>query len=94
MMYRARNLLLYSATYQCNNTIAANNFLAETGQEEDPAKLVETQNIALATQGLFTSRTPTIACNYDFRDRSYLEDKFQQPFHIVQCHVVSYSIVL
>ena len=48
--------------------IAATNFLAETGQEEDPAELVEAQNMALATQGLFASCTPTMAWNYHFGD--------------------------
>ena len=35
-------------------------FLAETGQEEDPAELVEARNMALATQKLFASYTPTM----------------------------------
>jgi hypothetical protein len=30
--------------------MSATNFLAETGQEEDPAELVEARNMALATQ--------------------------------------------
>ena len=39
----------------------AASFLTETGQEEDPAELVEARNIALAKQGVFASCTPTMA---------------------------------
>jgi hypothetical protein len=44
-----------------NDIMSATNFLAETGQDRDPAELVEAQNIALAKQGLFASCTLTIA---------------------------------
>jgi len=47
--------------YQCNDMMSATNYLAETGQEGDPADLVEARNMALATQGLFASCTPTMA---------------------------------
>ncbi|KAI1666409.1 hypothetical protein L13192_10093 [Pyrenophora tritici-repentis] len=41
--------------------MSATNFLAETGQEEDPVELVEARNMALATQGLFAFCTATMA---------------------------------
>lgn len=41
--------------------MSAASFLTETGQEEDPAELVEARNIALAKQGVFASCTPTMA---------------------------------
>ena len=33
----------------------------ETGQEDDPVELVKARNMALATEGLFASCTPTMA---------------------------------
>lgn len=54
--------------YECNDMISATNFLVETGQEQDPAELVEARNMALATEGLFASCTPTMAWNYHFGD--------------------------
>jgi hypothetical protein len=48
--------------------MSATNFLAETGQQDDPAELVEARNMALATEGLFASCTPTMAWNYHFGD--------------------------
>jgi hypothetical protein len=39
----------------------ATNFLTNTGQEGDPAELVEARNMALAKQGLFASCTLTMA---------------------------------
>ena len=57
----------------------ATNYLAETGQEEDPAELVEARNMALATQGLFASCTPTMAWNYHFRDiEAFYAERFAQ----------------
>jgi hypothetical protein len=65
--------------YQCNDIMLATNFLAETGQEEDPAELVEAWNMALAKQGLFASCTLTIAYNYHFRDmEAFYSKRFAQ----------------
>ena len=65
--------------YQCNDVISATNFLAETGQEEDPAELVEARNMALTTQGLFASCTPTMAWNYRFGDmEAFYAERFAQ----------------
>ena len=59
--------------------MSATNFLAETGQEEDPAELVEARNMALATQGLFASCTPTMAWNYHFGDmEAFYAERFAQ----------------
>lgn len=59
--------------------MAATNFLAETGQEEDPAELVEARNIALAKQGLFASCTLSIAWNYYFGDmEAFYAERFVQ----------------
>jgi hypothetical protein len=55
--------------------ISATNLLAETGQEEDPAELVEARNMALATQRGFTSCIPTMTCNYCFR---YVETFYKE----------------
>ncbi|KAI0616588.1 hypothetical protein TUN199_11419, partial [Pyrenophora tritici-repentis] len=40
---------------QYNDMISATDFLAQTGQQDDPAELVEARNMALATEGLFAS---------------------------------------
>ncbi|KAF5852403.1 hypothetical protein GGP41_007829 [Bipolaris sorokiniana] len=57
----------------CNGMISATNLVAETGQEEDPAELVESRNTALATQGLSTSCTPTNGLELSFwRHESFL----------------------
>jgi hypothetical protein len=59
--------------------MSATNFLAETGQEEDPAELAEARNIALAKQGIFASCTPTMAWNYHFRDiEAFYSERFAQ----------------
>jgi hypothetical protein len=59
--------------------VSATNFLVETGQEEDPAELVEARNMALATQGLFASCTPTMAWNYHFGDmEAFYAERFAQ----------------
>ncbi|KAJ6276545.1 hypothetical protein J3E71DRAFT_151786, partial [Bipolaris maydis] len=65
--------------YQCNDMTSATNFLAETGQEEDPVELVEARNMALAMQGLFASCTPTMAWNYHFGDmEAFYTERFAQ----------------
>lgn len=65
--------------YKCNDMISATNFLAETGQEEVSAKLVEVRNMALATQGFFASCTPTLAWNYHFGDmEAFHAERFAQ----------------
>jgi hypothetical protein len=65
--------------HQYNDMMLATNFLVETGQEEDPAELVEARNMALATQGLFASCTPTMAWNYHFGDiDAFYAEKFAQ----------------
>jgi hypothetical protein len=65
--------------YQCNDMMAAINFLVETGQDDDPAELVEARNMALATQGLFASCTPTMAWNYHFGDiEAFYAERFAQ----------------
>jgi hypothetical protein len=59
--------------------MSATNFLTETGQEEDPAELVEARNMALATQGLFASCTPAMAWNYHFGDmEAFYAERFAQ----------------
>ena len=59
--------------------MAATNFLAETGQDNDPAELVEARNMALATQGLFASCTPNMAWNYHFGDmEAFYAERFAQ----------------
>ena len=47
--------------YQCNDIMSATNYLAETGQEEDSAELVEARIMALVTQRLFASCISTMA---------------------------------
>ena len=59
--------------------MSATNYLTWTGQEEDPAELVEARNMALATQGLFASCTPTMAWNYHFGDmEAFYAERFAQ----------------
>ena len=59
--------------------MSATNFLAETGQDGDPAELVEARNMALAKQGLFASCTPTMAWNYHFGDiEAFYTERFAQ----------------
>ena len=59
--------------------MSAASFLTETGQEEDPAELVEARNIALAKQGVFASCTPTMAQDYHFRDiEAFYAERFAQ----------------
>jgi hypothetical protein len=59
--------------------MAAANFWAETGQENDPVELVEARNMALATRGLFASCTPTMAWNYHFGDmEAFYAERFAQ----------------
>ena len=43
--------------------------MTETGQENDPAELMEARHMALATKGVYASCTPTMAWNYHFGDR-------------------------
>ena len=65
--------------YQCNDMFATNDFLVETGQEGDPVELVEARNMALATEGLFASCTPTMAWNYHFGDmEAFYAERFAQ----------------
>ncbi|OWY49387.1 Transcription factor FAR1-related protein [Alternaria alternata] len=54
--------------YDWNDMISATSFLARTGQEGDPAKLVAARNMALTSHGLSSSCTPTMAWNYHFGD--------------------------
>jgi hypothetical protein len=62
-----------------NDIMSATNFLAETGQDGDPAELVEARNMALAKQGLFASCTPTMAWNYHFGDmEAFYAERFAQ----------------
>ncbi|PVH99619.1 hypothetical protein DM02DRAFT_429638 [Periconia macrospinosa] len=64
---------------QCNDMMAAANFRVETGQEDDPAELVEARNMALATEGLFEDCTPTMAWNYHFGDmEAFYVERFAQ----------------
>ena len=59
--------------------MSATNFLAEIGQDGDPAELVEAWNMALAKQGLFASCTPTMAWNYYFGDmEAFYAKRFAQ----------------
>ena len=65
--------------YHRNDMISTASFLAETGQEGDPAELIEARNMALATQGLFESCTPTMAWNYHFGDmETFCAERFAQ----------------
>ena len=65
--------------YHCNDIISATNFRAETGQEDDPAELVEARSMALATQWLFKNCTPTMAWNYHFGDmEAFHTERFAQ----------------
>jgi hypothetical protein len=65
--------------YQYNNIMSATNFLAETGQQDDSAELVEARNMVLATEGLFASCTPTMAWNYHFGDmEAFYAERFLQ----------------
>ncbi|CAN9448765.1 unnamed protein product [Alternaria alternata] len=64
---------------QYNDMMSATNFLAQTGQQDDPAELVEARNMALATEGLFASCTPTMAWNYHFGDmNAFYSERFEQ----------------
>jgi hypothetical protein len=59
--------------------IAVTNFWRETGQQDDPAELIEARNMALATEGLFASYTPTMAWNYHFGDmEAFYAERFAQ----------------
>ena len=59
--------------------LSATDFLHETGQEQDPAELVEARNMALATHGIFASCTPTMAWNYHFGDmEAFYAERFAQ----------------
>ena len=65
--------------YHNNDMISRTNFLAETEQQCDPAELIEARNMALATQGLFESCTPTMAWNYHFGDmEAFYAERFAQ----------------
>ncbi|KAJ6284647.1 hypothetical protein J3E71DRAFT_170727, partial [Bipolaris maydis] len=65
--------------YKCSDMFATSDFLAETGQEGDPVELVEARNMALATEGLFASCTPTMAWNYHFGDmEAFYTERFAQ----------------
>ena len=65
--------------YQCSDMFAASDFLVETGQEGDLVELVEARNMALATEGLFASCTPTMAWNYHFGDmEAFYTERFAQ----------------
>jgi hypothetical protein len=65
--------------YNCNDIMSATDFLTNTGQEGDPAELVEARNMALAKQGLFASCTPTMAWNYHFGDmEAFYAERFAQ----------------
>ena len=46
--------------HQYNHMISITNYLVETGQEDDPAESVEARNMALASEGMFASCTPTV----------------------------------
>ncbi|PSN59053.1 hypothetical protein BS50DRAFT_594965 [Corynespora cassiicola Philippines] len=59
-------------------TVTAN-FVRETRQEDDASELLEARNMALATQGLFESCTPTMAWNYHFGDmEAFYAERFAQ----------------
>jgi hypothetical protein len=65
--------------YQYNDMLSATDFLHETGQEQDPAELVEARNMALATHGIFASCTPSMAWNYHFGDmEAFYAERFAQ----------------
>lgn len=65
--------------YECHDMIAVTNFWRETGQQDDPAELIEARNMALATEGLFASYTPTMAWNYHFGDmEAFYAERFAQ----------------
>jgi hypothetical protein len=70
---------LQPVLYQYGDMFAVSDFLVETGQESDLVELVEARNMALATEGLFASCTPTMAWNYYFRDmEAFYTKRFTQ----------------
>ncbi|KAF1808451.1 hypothetical protein P152DRAFT_213623 [Eremomyces bilateralis CBS 781.70] len=70
---------LQPVLYNCSNFGTVTNFLAETGQENDPIELMEARNMALATRGVYTSCTPTMAWNYHFGDMNdFYAERFAQ----------------
>ena len=58
-----------SVLYTCRDPHTMHHFLAETGQDKDPMTLVEARNMALATEGIYASCTPTMAWNWFFGDK-------------------------
>ena len=65
---RRRQLL--PVMQECNDPAALTDFLAATGQEDDPEKLVLAREMALDTTGHFADCTPQMAWNWHFGDRS------------------------
>src|SRR6266567_5265223 len=63
--YRRAQRVLYDA----RDFDTFNKFLDETGQEREPAKLIEARNMALATEGIYADCTPTMAWNCVFGDK-------------------------
>jgi Tfp pilus assembly protein PilP len=54
-------------------------YLASTGQENDPLRLVHAREMALNTTGLYASCTSTMAYNYYFGSRAaYEAERFAQ----------------
>jgi len=55
------------------------NYMAETGQKDDPLELIEARNMALDTSGVFASCTPIMAWNYHFRNKeAFYAERFAQ----------------
>ena len=55
------------------------NYMAETGQKDDPLELIKAWNIALDISGVFTSCTLTMAWNYYFRNKeAFYAERFAQ----------------
>jgi hypothetical protein len=54
------------------------NYMAETGQQDDPLKLIQARHMAL-DRGLFADCTPTMAWNFYFGDReAFYAEKYAQ----------------
>ena len=54
---------------EMHNPFAFVRYVAETGQQNDPAELVQARHMALDTTGLWAKCTPTMAWNCHFGDK-------------------------
>jgi hypothetical protein len=55
------------------------NFLEETGQADDPVKLIDARHMALDISGIYASYTLTMAWNFHFGDKNeFYRERFAQ----------------